>query len=325
MGHMSGVDFQSSSPKLYELEKEMTALPCRLRPQTIATFVFLRKPLHSLLDPCGDNPALRDVYVVMKHDITHRGTTQSRKHMSIYCNGHYYHLSARAQFPEYGQRPTGPKVNGSRTILKVNELFNPESNAYRHFQNHPGPALVAYHVGQTDCNPEQIRKLGEWIVGRLGTYDFLRNNCQHFVFCLLVRILCRGRNYTVLSMLQIAVMATKDCSDDPQFCNGFHTGFRLAGPDDGPAPSAFSQIRTRDGSGSTLQYLRSWWKRFRLNHKVDVRAYQLHYLWAHGEAGMLPDNILEYSAWRRQLLFPPVTNNIPKVRGFLLKGKPPYK
>lgn len=231
--------------------------------------------------------------------------------MSIYCNGHSIAF-------QLGYSSLRDKELRDQKSIDL-EQYSKSTTFLTKSQAQPAdPALVAYHVGQADCDLEKIRRLGEWIVGNLGTCDFLRNNCHHFVFCLLARILCRGRNYTVFmgSMLQITMMATKARSGDLQFCNGFHIGSRLAGPDEGPAPRAFGAK-----NGCRLHFLRSWWKRFRVNQK-SIREHINCIIY---ELKELPDNILEYSAWRWWLLYSLVKDHFPKVRGLLLKRKSPYK
>ncbi|EFR03113.1 hypothetical protein MGYG_06108 [Nannizzia gypsea CBS 118893] len=262
----------------------------------------------------------------MKHDITHRGTTQCRRHVSIYCNGFYYHLSA----PDRQGAQIGPKINGSRTVLKVTEYSDFESEAHRQLGKHPGPVLVGYHVGQTDYDPEQIQTLSEWIIENLGIYNFFSNNCQHFVFCLLSRIICRGRRDTVFmgSMKQIATLAAQAQRGELMlFKNGFYEGFCLSGQDCAQAPlySKLPRLWTSENKwyehpGTALKYMYHWGKWVRSNQRMDLTAHQLCVLWNQGQMGLLPNNILEYSAWRRQLLFPTVTRRFPKMRLLLLKS-----
>lgn len=153
---------------------------------------------------------------------------------------------------------------------------------------------MAYHLGKTDYTPDQIHKIAEWVVGRMGSYDLFKSNCQHFVICLAVRIICCRRDTTVFlgHTLQIVdhdrlrrIPGPREANTDTFPRNGFYTGFQLAMPNE-------------NMNGRLRKFLR--------RTAIEFDSYQLNILWSYGIDGKLPHNILEYSRWRRQLLIIPL-------------------
>ncbi|KAJ6007903.1 hypothetical protein N7540_011879 [Penicillium herquei] len=243
--------------------------------------------LHVSFEPApkndhGDSSTLlHDVYAVTRPSMLHRALTQSIYHWSIYCNGHFYHLSK----PE--------KLNGARTILKDDDLSHEESADYEyHRMNTSGP-LVAYQLGQTDYSPDQIYKIAEWVIARIGLYNLFKSNCQHFVLSLAVRIICSRRDNTVFvgHTLQIvnqdrlrSMHGVWGRNSDPFIKNGFSTGFQLASPNEDQG---------------------SWFQSYLRRVEIEVKSRQLKHFWPYGLNGMIPDDIMEWNGWKRYLFLVP--------------------
>ena len=298
----------NSRTYIYEKPREkvggVLGLMYRLDPIRFHYLVQSHQQLHSSFDASpyenehNDRTiGLYDVYAVTRPDMLHRALLQSVHHWSLYCNGHYYHLTK------------SQKIHGAQTILKDEDLSYPESIDYLSYRTASGGPLLAYHLGKTDYTPEQIHKIAEWVVERLSVYDLFSSNCQHFVLCLAVRILCCRRNTAVFMghTLQIVEQDRMKNGADPSRVNtkstpmnGFYTGFQLAGPE--------------EKIGSRLQ-------QFVRKTMIEFDSYQLNYLWADGVEGKLPHNILEYSRWRRQLLLLPRFNTtLFKLRTMILRS-----
>ncbi|KAJ5862746.1 hypothetical protein N7455_006814 [Penicillium solitum] len=272
---------------IYERPREKTRSGWMfwLDPIRFSYVVVSRQQLHHSFETATDDDpttGLYDVYAITRPDMVHRAVIRSIYHWSLYCNGHYYHLSKRT------------KLNGAQTILKDEDLSHEESADYESRRRHPGVPLMAYHLGKTDYTPDQIHKIAEWVVGRMGSYDLFKSNCQHFVICLAVRIICCRRDTTVFlgHTLQIVdhdrlrrIPGPREANTDTFPRNGFYTGFQLAMPNE-------------NMNGRLRKFLR--------RTAIEFDSYQLNILWSYGIDGKLPHNILEYSRWRRQLLIIPL-------------------
>ncbi|KAI9737986.1 MAG: hypothetical protein M1834_009356 [Cirrosporium novae-zelandiae] len=283
------VNSPTGPQKIYERERRTTGSTWnrlagyRLRPLTFTALVRLSRDLETSLEASATTPGFHDVYAVTRPDLAPVG---------------FYGLFDTGRDLLH----TSKKLRRHRTSLKDEDLSTRETGAYSHLLNSPGTCLLAYHIGQTDCEPEEIKELSEWIISRLSSYSFFSNNCQHFALALCARILCRRRNHAVFlgTKLQIVEWDRKiQGGGIKTHKNGFKTGFCLATPcKNGPS---------------------SWLKMYNRHFHVDVDSYQLGELWPQGETALLPDDILEYSVWRRQLAFRLVTNTFPKVRLLLFK------
>ncbi|KAE8373898.1 hypothetical protein BDV26DRAFT_296509 [Aspergillus bertholletiae] len=267
----------------------------RLNPVRFPYLVVSRRQLHRSFETTAEDDqrslttGLYDVYAVMRPDMFHRALTQSIYHWSLYCNGHYYHLYKLE------------KVNGAQTILKDEDLSSKESPDYESHRSHPSVPLMAYHLGKTDYHPDQIHKIAEWVIRRMGLYDLFKSNCQHFVFSLAVRIICCRRDTTVFlgHTLQIVdqdrlrrIPRPRHANTNPLPRNGFYTGFQLAAPNE-------------DTNG--------WLRQFMRQTTIDLTSWQLRFFWNYGVNDKLPHNILECSLWRRHFLiflcFSPILRN----------------
>ncbi|KAJ5701614.1 hypothetical protein N7488_009162 [Penicillium malachiteum] len=202
-------------------------------------------------------------------------------HYSIYCNGHFYHLSKHQ------------KLNGARPILKDEDVSHEGSADYKYRRmNQTGP-LVAYHLGKTDYHPDQIYKISKWVIAQMGLYDLFKSNCQHFVLSLAVRIICSRRDTTVFMghTLQIVhqdrlrrLHGVSGRNSNTFTENGFHTGFYLSKPN---------------------EKMENWFQIYRRKTEIEVDFVFLKYLWAYGVDGLIPHDILEHTRWKRSLLITP--------------------
>lgn len=139
----------------------------------------------------------RHVYVVTKPHIPFE---VSRFHWSVYSQGYFYHLSARLPKNPTGQSAfSGHKKKAPRAqiILKIEDLSTTDSADYVKAATEASTkSFVAYEMGSTQYDPEQLETLAQWIITRLGTYDLLAANCQVFA----------------MSLVNRAVMTARDCS-----------------------------------------------------------------------------------------------------------------
>lgn len=138
----------------------------------------------------------RNVYVVTK---PHRPFQVSRFHWSVYSQGYFYHLSARSPKNPTGQSALGleNKAPRAQIVLKIENLSTTDSADYVKAATEVSTKpFVAYEMGSTQYDPEQMHTLAQWIITRLGTYDLLAANCQVFV----------------MSLINRAVMTARDCS-----------------------------------------------------------------------------------------------------------------
>lgn len=121
-------------------------------------------------------------------------------HWSVYSQGYFYHLSARLPKNPTGQSTLSglnniaPRV---QVVLKIEDLSTTDSVDYvKAAAEASTKPFVAYEMGSTQYNPEQLQTLAQWIITRLGTYDLLAANCQVFA----------------MSLVNRAVMTARDCS-----------------------------------------------------------------------------------------------------------------
>jgi hypothetical protein len=277
----------------------------RLRALTFTAMVRLRQPLHHRLLPATSQSGVYDVFVVARPSMIPRVLTRSLVHWSVYCNGHYYHLTVPSRPADGIESFASDKTNHgqSRTILEDEDFSDHTSPSYlAHIRKPRGP-LLAYHVGQTDYSPGEIKRIAEWIVRRLNRYDFFASNCQHFALCLLVRIVNRGRMPRVFlgTALQIAEWACRWKNNTDSQYNGFSVGFEL----------------TRSNEQTV-----TFFQRYQLQRKTDICAYQLKNLWTQGAEGLIADDALCYNIWHREFCLPFFTNVFPSWRTRFMKPNP---
>jgi hypothetical protein len=139
----------------------------------------------------------RHIYVVTQPHIPFE---VSRFHWSVYSQGYFYHLSARLpKNPTEQSACLGleKKTPRAQISLKIEDLSTTDSGDYvRAVTEASSKPFVAYEMGCTQYDPEQLQTLAQWIITRLGTYDLLTANCQVFA----------------MSLVDRAVMTARDCS-----------------------------------------------------------------------------------------------------------------
>jgi len=223
------------SKTIYELSRRTSgrAKICWFQPRRVIAHTRILVHLDDRLPPPSVDA--HDVYLVTQPDIIARASVLSPWHWSMYCNGHFYHLSLKtvtsdeiASGGSDQREPLMAKKERKKVVLKHEDLSLPETESFKKYQSVPGRVLSAYQVGQTEYEPEQIIKIATWVISLLQTYDLLHANCQHFAFGLLARILSRRRYEHVFvgSPLQVVNWDRGKRSGQP-FGNGWGVGFMI--------------------------------------------------------------------------------------------------
>lgn len=156
------------SPYIYEMSRERLKYPLqplligyRLRPLTFTSIIRLQVQLHTQLPDPVSEAAFHDVYAVARPDMTPRASIRSLIHWSVYCNGHFYHLTADSGCSDasngYTGRPgTSNKKEPAKAKLKDDDFSATHSPATSVQIQASGPPLLAYHVGQTECTQQKL-------------------------------------------------------------------------------------------------------------------------------------------------------------------------
>ena len=169
-----------------------------LRPELCRGGLVLAQSQRQLFPSLPDRTSQsRHVYLVTK---PHRNVGVSPFHWSVYSQGYFYHLSARSpknptvQSAFWGLRNQAP---GACVVLKIEDLSTADSADYMKATTETSTkAFIAYEMGSTQYDPEQLQTLAQWIITRLGTYNLYSADCQ----------VC------ALSLVYGAVMPARDCS-----------------------------------------------------------------------------------------------------------------
>ncbi|MCJ1295622.1 hypothetical protein MMC34_007185 [Xylographa carneopallida] len=137
----------------------------------------------------------KHVYVVTRPHIPFE---VSRFHWSMYSQGCFYHLSARLphnptdQSDLSGCERKAPRV---QLVLKVEDMSTIEFGHHiRATAEAARKPFVAYEVGSTQYDPEQIRALAAWIIASMRSYDLLLANFQVFTMSLVERTVMTRRD-----------------------------------------------------------------------------------------------------------------------------------
>ena len=159
----------------------------------------VRMARHIDFDLADPLPFHHDVYLVTrisKRPIGEKGLMRlsrgSMSHWSVYCHGHYYHLSAPGlprRIIEKSQEKSARESTTSR--LRHEDLSSEFTDDYKRLASGNHRALMAYKVGQTDYSQEQVLRLAEWIISRLPEYRLFTANCQDFAISLIARTVMR--------------------------------------------------------------------------------------------------------------------------------------
>ena len=151
--------------------------------------------LHRHLQPLLADPAstASDVYMVTQSETIGNNPIGSLYHCSFYTQAVFYHLSAPvAPGESLGNSQNTAKFRNVVCTLKREDFSNAVSEDYaRSRAPSTRKLLVAYKVGQTDYEADQILQIAEWSVRQLSKYGLLGANCQHFTTTMVRRTVMR--------------------------------------------------------------------------------------------------------------------------------------
>lgn len=197
---------------------------------------MLRQIRFDLADPL---PFSHDVYLVTQISTTrigvgHKSAPVSRgstSHWSLYCHGHYYHLSAPGlprRIIEKSHQKSASRLTTSR--LRHEDFSSEHTDDYKRLASKKGRALIAYKVGQTDYCQEQVLRLAEWIISRLPEYELFTANCQHFAIALMARTVMRLGDRSVFAGTAIQLAEWDRSGSNTQHINRLDVGFLIGPP-----------------------------------------------------------------------------------------------
>lgn len=198
----------------------------------------IRMPRQIRFDLADPLPFHHDVYLVTRlstgtiggrHSIP--GSRGSTSHWSLYCHGHYYHLSAPGlprQIIEKSQQKSANRLTTSR--LRHEDLSSEHTDDYKRLASKKGRALIAFKVGQTDYSQEQVLRLAEWIISLLPEYELFTANCQHFAIALMARTVMRLGDRSIFAGTAIQVAEWDRTGSNTQHINRLDVGFLIGPP-----------------------------------------------------------------------------------------------
>ena len=189
--------------------------------------------LHRHLDYglADSSPQAHDFYLVTRPGTVHL-PTGSVNHWSVYCQGHFYHLSA----PGLPRETLAKSKNASRSEtvacrLRHQDLSDPTSEDYRNVRDAVRKkALLAYKVGQTDYHSGQVLRLAEYIISTLPAYGLMTANCQHFAKEMVRRCLTRLGDRASFIGTATQIVDWDSAQGDHQHIDSAEHGFVFAEP-----------------------------------------------------------------------------------------------
>lgn len=202
----------------------------------------IRLARHIRSDLADPLPLHHDVYLVTRISPTTQGRENSTifsrgstSHWSVYCHGHYYHLSAPGQPRRIIEKSQQKSASGFTTNRLRHEDFSSEyTDDYKRLafkdQKKKSPALIAFKVGQTDYSQEQVLRLAEWIISRLPEYGLFTANCQHFAIALMARTVMRLSDRSVFAGTAIQLAQWDRSGSNAQCINKLDVGFLIGPP-----------------------------------------------------------------------------------------------
>ena len=190
--------------------------------------------LHRHLQPLLADPAstASDVYVVTQPESIGNNPIGSLYHWSFYTQGVFYHLSA----PELPIESVETSQNASKSRnalckLKREDLSNVNSEDYIRLRaSSSRKLLVAYKVGQTDYQPNQILQIAEWSVHQLSQYGLFSANCQHFATTMVRKTIMRVGDRSAFAGTAIQISDWDLGRGIEPHTNGVERGFLVAPP-----------------------------------------------------------------------------------------------
>ena len=182
-----------------------------------------------LADPI---PNSHDVYLVVRPRDTMEPPRGSLKHWSVYCQGHFYHLSARGLRRDCVGKSRSTSKSQRVSCQLIHEDWNDldqgaiktSSEAERR------KLLVAFKVGQTDYRPHQILQLASWVIEQLPSYNVYDANCQHFGNSMVGRIVMRLCDRTVFMGSKTQIVDWTLGRGDQPHVNNADRGWIIAPP-----------------------------------------------------------------------------------------------
>ena len=198
----------------------------------------IRRPRQIRFDLADPLPFHHNVYLVTRLSIGTRGgrystpgSRGSTSHWSLYCHGHYYHLSAPAlprRTIEKSQQKSASRFTTSR--LRHEDLSSEHTDDYKRLASKKSRALIAFKVGQTDYSQEQVLRLAEWIISRLPEYELFTANCQHFAIALMTRTVMRLSDRSIFAGTAIQLAKWDRSGSNTQHINRLDVGFLIGPP-----------------------------------------------------------------------------------------------
>lgn len=156
------------SPYIYETPRVRLKYPLQpllvgyhLRPVTFTSIIRLQVQLHTELHAPVSEATYHDVYAIARPDMTPQASIRSLIHWSVFCNGHFYHLTADSGCFDASNGWAGkPWARNKKVLAKAKRKDDDFSDAHSPAASvqirDSGPPLLAYHVGQTECTQQKL-------------------------------------------------------------------------------------------------------------------------------------------------------------------------
>ncbi|KAJ5970614.1 uncharacterized protein N7479_000532 [Penicillium vulpinum] len=198
-------------------------------------------------DPNADYSDHSSVYLVGRPNRWARGLSQKPKpcHWSIYTGGRVYHLKL------------ADGTQGSSIVLRDDSRPDWQDPLETDLAN----PFIAYHIWVTDYHEKQVSGIAKWVVKQLDHHELSTAAYEQFVSGLGIRII-RGPSNTAAIIGDLTHIANHD--NAPAHPSGFHTGVRLADPDED---------------------ISTWAKRCYLIYRIETDARGLDICWKRGRLG----------------------------------------
>ena len=177
-------------------------------------------------------PSSHDVFLVVRPRDTVEPPIGSLKHWSFYCQGHFYHLSARGLHRDgVGKSSSTSKSEGVSCQLTHENWNDQDRGAFETCSEaERRKPLVAFKVGQTDYRPYQILRLASWVIEQLPSYNLYDANCQHFVNSMVGRTVMRLCDRTVFMGSKTQIVDWSLGREDQCHVNSADGGWIIAPP-----------------------------------------------------------------------------------------------
>ena len=182
-----------------------------------------------LADPI---PNSYDVFLVVRPRDMVEPPIGSLKHWSFYCQGHFYHLSARELRRDgVGKSQNTSKSQGVSCQLTHEDWNDLDRGAFgQSSEFERRKPLIAFKVGQTDYRPYQIMQLASWVIEQLPSYNLYDANCQHFANSMVGRTVMRLCDRTVFMGSKTQIVDWSLRRGDQRHVNSADGGWIIAPP-----------------------------------------------------------------------------------------------